>query len=954
MAGNSTVKIYIQGDAGGVNRAARDAERSLARLHGRASTAFRGMTEVAGGFGLAMGAAGVLGAVQQSVSAYQESEKSGARMAAQLDTLSKNTEIYRQRIDDAIKAQSEFGAFDDEDLQDSFTKLLRSTGDVGEALKLNNLVMDIARGRGVDLATAADAVAKAAAGNTTALKRMGIQIDEGASSQEALAAAQDKYAGQAKKYGETNAAEADRAAIAWENAQEEFGAKAAQAFQVGSQGARRLADSLDGVVDAAGGLQGIAAGGGAFLAVQKLGPAALTAGNAFRTMRREIELTGRIKAGEFDVFNIATRKIDTRATQKNIRQAYREIGQTISTAQASAFAKGERIAAPIGKLSTMGAVARRAGSSLVSFAGGPMGIAAVAATGLALGLSKVVQEMTTAKEEARDAAQAIKELGDAQLDAQGAALDVEQAEINLDQARKQSRNALSQLHQAEEGMRRVRKQHLEDTPAGVAALGKYRRAVDNQRQAQLDLEQAYHRVNVAKHNQQTADAQLSASTQKFRKELGGITEKARELGAQYTLDAIHAGNFHARMRQGAFEAKAYADLIVDAAKNTEGFTAANQATAAEVANVVRQLDHAPTEQELTWITNTVATNGDVEDLKRLLGLIPAETPANVSSNADAVTGDVRDLKNELYNLNGNVTTVYIDTVRRNKGPAGGGNDTAATGAAIAGRFDGADNVPINVSRGEVVLNPTQIGMIGAARVYGALRATGAPTIVPGGSYSGGGSTKRQDRWDAKLQRAADAYSLRFNQLDATLAAAEQTVPKDWNRDGTISPEEQKRAYRDDNITRRKIRKLIQARLRQLRRFLHQKPTKKARDQIYAEIATLTRDYANYADLKPDKVDETTDPGSVDTADLEARLAQAEARAAAAERGLQLNEAAFSTFGGYGAGAGRATPPRGGVVVQHFNSIFPPTPDQYRQGAAFMSNAFGRQTFRRTPRIRIGA
>lgn len=952
MAGSSTVKIYIQGDAGGISRASRDAERSLARLHGRASSAFRGMTEVAGGFGLAMGAAGVVGAVQQSVAAYQESEKSGARMAAQLDTLSKNTEIYRKQIDDAIKAQSEFGAFDDEDLQDSFTKLLRSTGDVNEALRLNNLVMDIARGRGIDLATAADAVAKAAAGNTGALRRMGVQIEKGASAQEALAAAQDKYAGQAKKYGDTNAAEADRAAIAWENAQEEFGEKAAQAFQIGASGARRFADSVDGVVDAAGGLQGLVAGGGAFLAVQKLGPAALNAGQAFQTMRREIELTSRIKTGQLDVFNIASRKIDTRATQKNIRQAYREIGQTISTAQANALAKGGRIAAPIGKLGTISAVARRAGSSLVGLAGGPMGIAAVAATGLALGLSKVVQEMTTAEEEARDAAQAIKELGDAQLDAQGAALDVEQAEINLDQARKRSRNSLSQLHQAEAGMRRVRKQHLEDTPAGVAALQKYRQAVDGNKQAQLDLEQAYHRVKVAKANQQTADAQLAASTKNFQQQLGGVTEKARELGAQYTLDAIHAGNFHARMRQGAFEAKAYADLLIDAAKTTDGFTAANMATAAEVANVVRQMDHVPTSQEIEWITNTVATNGDVEDLKRQLGLIPANTPANVNSNADAVTGDVRDLKNELYNLNGNVTTVYIDTVRREKGPPGGGNDTAATGAMIAGRFDGADNVPINVSRGEVVLNPTQIGMIGAARVYGALRATGAPTIVPGGAYAGGGGAKkmtRQDRWDAKLQRAADAYSLRFNQLDATLAAAEQTIPRDRNNDGTISPDEQERAYRDDNVARRKIRKLIQARLRQLRLYLRQKPTRKARDQIYAEIATLTRDYANYADLKPDEPT-SSDPGDpdVDTSDLEARLAQAEARAAAAGRNLALSESALSTFGGVGAGAGRTT------IVNQFHSIFPPTPDQYRQGAAFMSDAFGRQTFRRSPRIRIGA
>lgn len=950
MAGNSTVRIYIQGDSGGLNRAARDAERSLARLHGRASTAFRGMTEVAGGFGIAMGAAGVLGAVQQSVQAYQESEKSGARMSAQLDTLAKNTSLYRQQIDDAIKAQSEFGAFDDEDLQDSFTKLVRATGDVGQALELNNLVMDIARGRGVDLATASDAVAKAAAGNTGALKRMGVQVEKGASAQEALAAAQSKYAGQAKQYGETNAASADRSAIAWENAQEEFGAKAARAFQIGADGARRFADDLDGVVDAAGGLKGLAAGGGAFLAVSKLGPAALTAGQALQTMRREIELTSRIKTGQLDVFNIANQKIDTRATQKNIRQAYRDIGQTISSAQASALAKGERIAAPIGKLGTISGVARRAGSSLVSLAGGPMGIAAVAATGLALGLAHVAQEMTTAGEEARDATEAIKQLASAQLDAEGAAIDVQQAELAVDQAQQRRRSTSRALRSESQQYANAVRDHGRGSKEAAAAQGQYNAALQANKIATLDVIEAQHRLKVAKANQQAADVRLTESTNNFKKQLGGVTEKARELGAQYTLDAIHAGDFHARMRQGSFEAKAYADLIIDAAKKTDGFTAANQATAAEVANVVRQMDHVPTQQEIQWITNTVATNGDVEDLKRQLGLIPPNTPANVTSNADAVTGDVRDLKNELYDLNGNVTTVYIDTVRRNKGPAGGGAD-AATGAAIAGRFDGADNVPVNVSRGEVILNPTQIAMIGAQRVYGALRATGAPVIMPGGSYAGGGKGTRADRWEKKLQRADDAYSLRFNQLDATLAAAEQTVPRDRNDDGTIDADEQRRAYRDDNVARRKIRALIQARLRQLRHYLRQNPPRAARERIYGEIASLTRDYQNYAELKPDTPD-TTSGGEADTADLEARLAQAEARAAAADRNLQLSEAALGTFGGYGRGAGRASPLAGRPVV--FQSIFPPTPDQYRQGAAFMADAFARQPFRRTPRIRIGA
>lgn len=873
MAAGNTVRIYINGDASGVSKAARDAERALGRMSNSSKVSFGRMTEVAGGFGLAMGAGGVIGVLKDSVGAYQESEKSAARMGAQLQTIGQNTDAVTAKINDAIEAQSKFGAFDDEDLQDAFTRIVRSTGDVNEALDLNNLAMDIARGKGVDLSVAAEAVAKAYDGNVGALRRMGVAVDKGASAQDALAAAQAKYGGQAKAYGETSAAAADRASIAWGNAKEAIGERAADAFAQAADGASSLAGKVDGAVDALGGFQSVLIAGGTFAAISKFGPVLADAGVAMQGFGTQV-------AG----------------IKKNAG-----FGAAIS------------------------ASAKTAGGALLGLAGGPMGVAALAAGGLALGMSAAASAERTVGDAARDAADALRDLAGAQLDAQGAALDTEQAEIGLNSARKDSRNALSRLHQAEAGMRRVRKQHLEDTPAGVAAMAKYRQAVDNQKQSQLNLEQAYLRVKRAKQNEAEAQGRVAAQAKAFNADLTTLTDTVNKNTETVTLSGWGIDETAARMRAARIKAAEWADSLVDMANNSDDMTAANKDTARAVAETVRQIGRLPSQKEIDLISNAIATGASIDDVRRLLGLLPPKTPANVSSNAGSVKDEVDHLEQSLYNLNGNVTTVYIDTVRRNKGPAGGG---AATGASIAGRFDGADNVPINVSRGEVVLNPTQIAMVGAGRVFGALRATGAPTIVPGGSFAGGGTNtmsggpRKTETWRDYLDRSSATYQSSFNTLDARLAAAERTPSPD-----------------DDTRVRGSIRTLIRKRIVFLRGAVAMAP-RKLRGEMYGEIASLTRSLSQYEAS-------TSGGGGGDTSDLEARLAQAEARAAAAGRNLALSESALSTFGGVGAGAGRAT------IVQ-FHSIFPPTPDQYRSGAAFMSDAFGRQSYRRTPRIRIGA
>jgi len=64
----------------------------------------------------------------------------------------------------------------DDELRPSLDRLLRSTQDVGEAQKLQNLALDIAAGSGKSLETVTNAMAKAAEGNAGALAKLGIGL----------------------------------------------------------------------------------------------------------------------------------------------------------------------------------------------------------------------------------------------------------------------------------------------------------------------------------------------------------------------------------------------------------------------------------------------------------------------------------------------------------------------------------------------------------------------------------------------------------------------------------------------------------------------------------------------------------------------------------------------------------------------------------------------------------
>jgi hypothetical protein len=106
-------------------------------------------------------------------------------------------------IEDYISAQAKLG-FTDDDIRDSLGQLVGITGDVTEATKLNTLAQDLARSKGIDLATAVDIVTKAHEGNGKVLKGLGIDIEGVTTGAGFLDAIQRNVTGSAADWAATN------------------------------------------------------------------------------------------------------------------------------------------------------------------------------------------------------------------------------------------------------------------------------------------------------------------------------------------------------------------------------------------------------------------------------------------------------------------------------------------------------------------------------------------------------------------------------------------------------------------------------------------------------------------------------------------------------------------------------------------------------------------------------
>lgn len=215
-----------------------------------------GMSKMAKVAVLSAGAAGIGALVvglKSTIGAAMDAEKSQKLMEAQLKASGLSYKAHAAEIENVIQKTSRLAALDDEDLQNAFSALARTTGDVTRALKDTGLAADVARGKNISLEAATALVTKAELGKVGALTKAGIAAQAVTTAQDALKASGDKYtaaqmdaakaadavatkqallatlqskfAGAAEAYGSTAAGAQDRFRVAVENLQEAIGLK---------------------------------------------------------------------------------------------------------------------------------------------------------------------------------------------------------------------------------------------------------------------------------------------------------------------------------------------------------------------------------------------------------------------------------------------------------------------------------------------------------------------------------------------------------------------------------------------------------------------------------------------------------------------------------------------------------------------------------------------------------
>ena len=163
------------------------------------------------------------GILSEFARAAAEEEVTFQRLESAVEATGESFDTLEPSIAAAVAAAEDL-SFADDQAAEALTRLTTITGSTQEALDLLGLSMDVARGRGISLAEAATLVGRAAEGQVTALTRMGIVLQEGATAQDALNELQRRYAGQSEAYADTTQGSIDRLKNSFNNWAESIGA----------------------------------------------------------------------------------------------------------------------------------------------------------------------------------------------------------------------------------------------------------------------------------------------------------------------------------------------------------------------------------------------------------------------------------------------------------------------------------------------------------------------------------------------------------------------------------------------------------------------------------------------------------------------------------------------------------------------------------------------------------
>jgi hypothetical protein len=177
MAGIPKVKIQFDADLDGLKKGTASADKEVA---GFADKVGEFGKKAAAAFAVAAAAAAAYAGklAIDGVKAALDDEKAQRILALTLENTTAATNAQIAAVEDYILQTALATGVTDDQLRPAFARLVRSTKDVEEAQKVLNLALDIASATGKPLETITASLAKAYDGNTNALGRLGLGLDQ--------------------------------------------------------------------------------------------------------------------------------------------------------------------------------------------------------------------------------------------------------------------------------------------------------------------------------------------------------------------------------------------------------------------------------------------------------------------------------------------------------------------------------------------------------------------------------------------------------------------------------------------------------------------------------------------------------------------------------------------------------------------------------------------------------
>ena len=220
------VKITFDADLDGLRKGVNGASNEVEGFGGKVAK-FGKMA------GAAFAAAGVAAAAYagkllvDGVKSAIADEAAQAKLATTLENVTGATAKQIAAVESQITKTSLLTGLTDDELRPSFERLVRSTKDSEEALKLQQLAIDIAAGSGKSLEAVTNALGKGIDGSTGALGKLGIGLTAAQlktmSMDEITAQLADTFGGQAAEKADTFAGKMDRLKVAFDEGKETVG-----------------------------------------------------------------------------------------------------------------------------------------------------------------------------------------------------------------------------------------------------------------------------------------------------------------------------------------------------------------------------------------------------------------------------------------------------------------------------------------------------------------------------------------------------------------------------------------------------------------------------------------------------------------------------------------------------------------------------------------------------------